>query len=1211
MNRIFIAAYDYFCSRRRLLLWLLAVLTAGMVFAVSRVRYKEDIADFLPSGKGSDRINAVYRHAGGSDKLVVSFAMADATLRNPERLMEAIDRFALLLQERDSLHAIPQVVAQVDESRMLEVVAFILQNAPYFLTEADYRRMDTLLAEGAIAARVREDRRLLTLPAGGAMRQSIAADPLRLFSPLLQQLQALQAGDGAELTNGYLFSRNGRRGMVILTSPYGVSETDGNTALLRMVSETMLRVEAAFPDVRVTCFGAPAVAVTNAEQIKKDSALAISLAVALILILLVYSFRSGRNIGFVFASALFGWLFALSLLSLFKDSVSIIAVGVSSVFIGIAVNYPLHLIGHLRQQGDRRQALREIIPPLLIGNITTVGAFLSLVFLSSDAMRDLGLFGSLLLVGAMLFVLIFLPHFVKPDAARAQPGRLPFERLAAFAPETKRWMLWALLLITCPLLYLSRNTTFETDMNKISYMTEQQRKDMRDMLQSIEKTGRELVYFVSEGRQLNDALAAHEQNAALLDALRQKGLVESVAGIGVFLASRAEQQARIERWNSFWSARREAALRQLEQAADREGFRLGSFEPFARLLRANFTPQDEAFFTPVSSLFADSYLIRGDSYSLIVSLLYCRKGSAAEVVSAVEQASGGAPASGGALASGNALAFDARSAGERIVASLSGDFSYVLYVCGVIVLIFLTLSFGRLELSLLSFLPLALSWVWILGLMQLGDMRFNIVNIILATFIFGQGDDYTIFITEGLVHEYAYRRKVLKSYKNSIILSALIMFAGIGTLIFARHPAMRSLAEVTVVGMFSVVAMAYTIPPLIFRWLTQTKGAPRQAPLTIRRVAFSLYVGAVFLAGCLALTAAGFLLFRLGGGGEKQKMRYHTLLQRTARFVIKRVPGVKFACQNLCGETFRKPALIICNHQSHLDLMCLMMLTPRMVILTNDWVWRNPFYGRLIRYADFHPLSGGVERSVAPLAELVRRGYSIAVFPEGTRSASCDILRFHRGAFYLAEALALDVVPVLLHGAGHVMPKNELVLRSGAITVQVHPRIAPRDARYGEGIAERARIVRQYYRKALDDLAQQLETAAYFRSFVLSAYLYKGAAVERSVRRTLKKTGACAQQVDGYRGTTGAALVVNSGYGAFAFLFALVHKRVQVVAVDGDDSNVALARSCAGIPPNLTVHKEDELPGQTTFEVVFLLNPSEAQRKKYGSRSPKTVEVNG
>ena len=56
---------------------------------------------------------------------------------------------------------------------------------------------------------------------------------------------------------------------------------------------------------------------------------------------------------------------------------------------------------------------------------------------------------------------------------------------------------------------------------------------------------------------------------------------------------------------------------------------------------------------------------------------------------------------------------------------------------------------------------MAVSWLWILGLMELLDIQFNIVNIILATFIFGQGDDYTIFITEGLVYEHAYGRKLL------------------------------------------------------------------------------------------------------------------------------------------------------------------------------------------------------------------------------------------------------------------------------------------------------------------------------------------------------------------------------------------------------------------------------------------------------------------
>ena len=111
------------------------------------------------------------------------------------------------------------------------------------------------------------------------------------------------------------------------------------------------------------------------------------------------------------------------------------------------------------------------------------------------------------------------------------------------------------------------------------------------------------------------------------------------------------------------------------------------------------------------------------------------------------------------------------------------------------------------------------SWIWILGIMSILGIKFNIVNIILATFIFGQGDDYTIFMTEGCISEYIHGRPVLVSYKRSIILSALIMFIGIGSLIFARHPALHSLAEITIIGMFSVVLMAYLIPPLLFKWL--------------------------------------------------------------------------------------------------------------------------------------------------------------------------------------------------------------------------------------------------------------------------------------------------------------------------------------------------------------------------------------------------------
>jgi hypothetical protein len=88
-------------------------------------------------------------------------------------------------------------------------------------------------------------------------------------------------------------------------------------------------------------------------------------------------------------------------------------------------------------------------------------------------------------------------------------------------------------------------------------------------------------------------------------------------------------------------------------------------------------------------------------------------------------------------------------------------------------------------------------------------------------------------MTEGCQYEYAYRRKMLSSYKQSIILSALIMFIGIGALILARHPALRSLAQVTIVGMSSVVLMAWLLPPLLFRWLTMKDGQYRKRPLSL------------------------------------------------------------------------------------------------------------------------------------------------------------------------------------------------------------------------------------------------------------------------------------------------------------------------------------------------------------------------------------------
>ena len=72
--------------------------------------------------------------------------------------------------------------------------------------------------------------------------------------------------------------------------------------------------------------------------------------------------------------------------------------------------------------------------------------------------------------------------------------------------------------------------------------------------------------------------------------------------------------------------------------------------------------------------------------------------------------------------------------------------------------------------------------------MGIAGLQFNIVNIILSALIFGLGDDYSLFIMDGLLQEYKTGKKNLSSYKSSIVLSAITTLAGLGVLIFARHP---------------------------------------------------------------------------------------------------------------------------------------------------------------------------------------------------------------------------------------------------------------------------------------------------------------------------------------------------------------------------------------------------------------------------------------
>ena len=377
-----------------------------------------------------------------------------------------------------------------------------------------------------------------------------------------------------------------------------------------------------------------------------------------------------------------------------------------------------------------------------------------------------------------------------------------------------------------------------------------------------------------------------------------------------------------------------------------------------------------------------------------------------------------------------------------------------------------------------------------------------------------------------------------------------------------------------VLSIFALTAIVVIVAAIAiwmrFRWFLKTNGHRRDVPVTPRRFLASIYSLIVFIFmvyGC-ALPVT-LLLYIFVWSPRRRLALFHSFLQKSAKFILEALPLIDFTYINNVCETFAPSGIIISNHQGHLDLMCIMMMTPNLVVLTNERVWHNPLYGWIIRLAKFYPVTNGVEYNIAKLRELIDNGYSVVVFPEGTRSPQCDILRFHTGAFYLARQLNVDIIPVILHGVGHCIPKEDFMLRPGHMYLEVMRRIkveANDDPLY---IRKLANSTRNIYLKHYSALKQKLETADYFADYVINKYSYLPGHYARKVSRLMRKNSNYTTSIDRNIPDGETVIINDKSFGAESWLMALVHPRVNVVSVISDPTPLATALTTPAIPRNL------------------------------------------
>ena len=1152
MTQFFIGLYDYF-ERHKILFYLsLISCVLLMGFFALQVRFEENITQFFPDTKDSQNTIKVFDNLKIKDKIIIMLSSADTCHRvEPDSLIEAAGQLQQTLTEKAGGTLIKGIFAQVDQSLIGGATDFVYEHLPLFLTDTDYQRFDSLLTEKGIQAIMQKNYTNLLSPAGIALRSYILRDPLGLGSEALKHLQDFQLEANYEIYDEHIFSKDGSTLLMFITPVFSTGSTGKNDELIKILEEELQHVQGESPTIRAEYFGGPSVGVYNARQIKKDTILTSSLALLIIIVFISLVFKRKRSIPLIITPVLFGGLFALFLIFFIKGSISAIAVGAGSAVMGIALSYSIHMLAHQNHVSTVQQLIKEIAYPLTVGSFTTIGAFMGLIFTSSDLLRDFGLFASLALVGTTLFCLIYLPHFLKGQADVKQGCILRIiEKINAYSYEKNKWLVGGILLITIICLFTSQKVGFNNDMMSLNYEPQhlkQSEEKLMQLFDSDEKT----VLFVSVGKDMNQATETYAITNQKLSTLKDQGLIKDYASASQFLISPQEQQLRLKRWKDYWTDEKQQQIReQLETAAAEYRFRPGSFDPFYQWLNQPFgeyhyTAQED----DISGKLLNEWQTSADSITMLISQIRISDQNKETVYQHFSKDQ-------------DVVIFDRSYFANKWVSAINDDFYLILYISSFLIFFALWFSYGRIELTLMSFLPMLVSWVIILGLMGILGIEFNIINIILSTFIFGIGDDFSIFIMDGLQNKYRTGQKVLNSHKTAIFFSAFTTVVGMGALVFAKHPALQSISLISILGMIAVVLVAYTIQPLIFRFFIAGPASKGLPPYTLIGLIRTVLLFLLFFIGCIFLRVLIAVLYLVPVRKSSKQRLVCRLIQITCKGILLLATAVKKEHINKANERFQHPAIIIANHQSFIDILVLLSLSSKILMVTNHWVWHSPFFGAIIRYVDFYYIGEGYEQYMERMRKKVKEGYSIAIFPEGTRTYNGKMKRFHKGAFYLAETLQLDILPILLYGNNKIIAKAQpFNIRKGIIYTEILPRIPADDLSFGTTYQERTKRISAYMKEGYARICREKNTTdnpAFYEALIQN-YIYKGPVVEWYIRIKVKMER-------NYRlfnqliPVQGQITDIGCGYGPLCYMLSLLSEDREILGIDYDEDKIALAQ---------------------------------------------------
>lgn len=1081
MHRFFIFLY-YLISKNKILsvLTALGIAVLCILFA-SKINFEEDINQIIPKNEKSDLTAKVLKQLNFSDKIIV--IIENKSTEDSFQLSETADTF---LKKIDPLQKyIGSVQGKVNDNEISETFDFVNQNLPLFLNENDYKEIDHKLQKDSIATQVEHNYISLVSPTSLVTKEFIKKDPLGLTFLGIKKLNALNISKDFKLEDSYIVTKDGKNLLLFIDPKNKSNDTKANEIFVDQLNTIKDGINKQFKGkTEISYFGSPVIAVANAKQIKKDIQNTVAISMTVLLILLIYYFRNIFTPVIVLLPTVFSVLLALLILYFIKDKISAISLSVGAILIGITIDYALHILTHYKHNNNIEELYKEITQPVILSSATTAVSFLCLIFVRSEALKDLGLFAAITVILSSITALIIVPQLYKPKE-REHLNTNFIDRIGSYPYEKNKPLIIGCSIIILACLFGFRHVGFNEDIGDLNYIPKEL-KLSEAKLQKLSGITSKSIYTISYGNSEEEALTRNSELSSFLEKEKKEGKILSYNSIGNLVLSEKDQQKKIDEWNRFWNDQKKSqTISELISNGNKFGFNSSAFNSFNETLRKNYSALSLKDYQQVKALQISEFMSSENGFYTASNVVKVDEKKRDTFIKDIEKKH-------------DAIAIDRQQMNENFLGLLKRDFNTLINYSLLAIILTIIVFFRNFELTVLTMLPIVLTGVVTAGILYFLGLELNIFSTVVCTLVFGVGDDFSIFLTQAMQKEHTTGKNELPTYRISIILAVFTTILSIGSLIFAKHPALHSLALVALIGMFSVIIITSTLYPFWFRLFITNRAKKGLSPISLRLFLNSVFSFLYYGLGGLIFSAVGSFFVKNSQGKTLNIIKL--ILARFLTSVLYSNPFVKKKVIKNTAEDFSKPAVIIANHTSFLDTLAIAMATHKIIYLVNDWVYQSPVFGKLVRALGFYPVSQGIENGMDKLKEKVEQGYSLVVFPEAERSYTNDVKRFHKGAFYLAEQFGLDILPLYIHGNSEVLPKGDFIIYDGSITVKVGNRISKDDMSFGKNYAERTKKINAYFREEFAKLREEIEDENYFKKKLFLSYLYKDSDVVKEVK---------------------------------------------------------------------------------------------------------------